>query len=100
VPTNPHSYTNNRTDFAHLQSIVYGLLLDPLTRAWLASEIRYVLVDEYQDTNYVQEQFLQAHEQTGNLCVVGTRTKAFTVSEARPSGTSGVPEPVPEVPSR
>jgi len=51
-------FASNRTDFAHLQSIVYGLLLSPEHQGALASNIRYMLVDEYQDTNYVQERVL------------------------------------------
>lgn len=48
----------NRVDFAHLQKITYGLLKSPKMAEYIISNIRYVLVDEYQDTNYVQEQIL------------------------------------------
>jgi DNA helicase II / ATP-dependent DNA helicase PcrA len=71
-------FANNRTDFAHLQSIVHGLLVQPEHSGALESEIRYVLVDEYQDTNYVQEQLLlKLTEQTGNLCVVGDEDQSL-----------------------
>jgi DNA helicase-2/ATP-dependent DNA helicase PcrA len=71
-------FANNRTDFAHLQSIVHGLLLQPEHADALASGIRYVLVDEYQDTNYVQEQLLlKLTERTGNLCVVGDEDQSL-----------------------
>jgi DNA helicase-2/ATP-dependent DNA helicase PcrA len=71
-------FANNRTDFAHLQSIVHGLLLQPEHSGALVNEIRYVLVDEYQDTNYVQEQLLlKLTEQTGNLCVVGDEDQSL-----------------------
>lgn len=71
-------FANNRTDFAHLQSIVHGLLLQAEHGTALASGIRYVLVDEYQDTNYVQEQLLlKLTEQTGNLCVVGDEDQSL-----------------------
>jgi DNA helicase-2/ATP-dependent DNA helicase PcrA len=71
-------FANNRTDFAHLQSIVHELLLQPEHTGALASEIRYVLVDEYQDTNYVQEQLLlKLIEPTGNLCVVGDEDQSL-----------------------
>jgi DNA helicase-2/ATP-dependent DNA helicase PcrA len=71
-------FANNRTDFAHLQSIVHGLLLNPKHSRALANEIRYVLVDEYQDTNYVQEQLLlKVTEQTANLCVVGDEDQSL-----------------------
>jgi len=71
-------YANNRVDFAHLQSILHGLLEDEKQRKALRSDIRYVLVDEYQDTNMVQEQLLlklSAH--SGNLCVVGDEDQSL-----------------------
>jgi len=62
----------NRVDFAHLQRFVYHLLGDPETADAVTRDIRYVLVDEYQDTNYIQEQLLlKLTERTHNLCVVG-----------------------------
>ena len=71
-------FANNRTDFAHLQSIVLGLLLNPEHNRALENEIRYVMVDEYQDTNYVQEQLLlKLTEQTTNLCVVGDEDQSL-----------------------
>jgi DNA helicase-2/ATP-dependent DNA helicase PcrA len=71
-------FASNRTDFAHLQSIVHGLLLSPKYHSALAGEIRYMLVDEYQDTNYVQEQILlKLTEATGNLCVVGDEDQSL-----------------------
>ena len=71
-------FANNRTDFAHLQSIVHGLLSNAANRHALAGEIHYVLVDEYQDTNYVQEQvLLKLTEETSNLCVVGDEDQSL-----------------------
>ena len=62
----------NRTDFAHLQRLVYDLLGDRSTADAVTSDLRYVLVDEYQDTNYIQEQILlKLTETSRNLCVVG-----------------------------
>jgi DNA helicase-2/ATP-dependent DNA helicase PcrA len=69
---------NNRVDFAHLQNMVYALLADPEQGDPLAHGIRYVLVDEYQDTNYVQEQLLlKLTEKTRNLCVVGDEDQSL-----------------------
>ena len=45
----------NRADFAHLQKIVHAMLNDPKGTEVLRREVRYVMVDEYQDTNYVQD---------------------------------------------
>jgi len=69
---------NNCTDFSHLQSIVHGLLADPEHGRRLTREVRYVLVDEYQDTNYVQEQvLLRLTAETQNLCVVGDEDQSL-----------------------
>jgi len=71
-------FENNRVDFAHLQSIVHKLLVDNETHLVIAAGIRYVLVDEYQDTNYIQEQLiLKLTELTGNLCVVGDEDQSL-----------------------
>lgn len=68
----------NRTDFAHLQRFVYDLLGDPATADAVTRDIRYVLVDEYQDTNYIQEQLLlKLTEKSRNLCVVGDEDQSL-----------------------
>ena len=71
-------FDNNRTDFAHLQSIVHQLLQDPDICRTMTSGIRYVLVDEYQDTNFVQEQLLlKLAGPSGNLCAVGDEDQSL-----------------------
>lgn len=68
----------NRTDFAHLQRLVYGLLGNPRTADAVTRDLRFVLVDEYQDTNYIQEQLLlKLTESTRNLCVVGDEDQSL-----------------------
>jgi ATP-dependent DNA helicase UvrD/PcrA len=68
----------NRIDFAHLQRIVLELLEQPETCESLTRDIRYVLVDEYQDTNFVQERLLlKLTEATRNLCVVGDEDQSL-----------------------
>ena len=68
----------NRTDFAHLQRLVYDLLGDPATAEVVTRDVRYVLVDEYQDTNYIQEQLLlKLTEKSDNLCVVGDEDQSL-----------------------
>ena len=71
-------FGSNRVDFALLQKIVYELLLVPDILHSVSNSARYVLVDEYQDTNYVQEQLLlKVTEKTGNLCVVGDEDQSL-----------------------
>jgi len=68
----------NRTDFAHLQRLVHDLLGDSNTAGAVTRDLRYVLVDEYQDTNYIQEQLLlKLTETSRNLCVVGDEDQSL-----------------------
>ena len=69
---------SNRTDFAHLQRLVYDLLGDAGTADGVTRDLRYVLVAEYQDTNYIQEQLLlKLTEKSRNLCVVGDEDQSL-----------------------
>lgn len=62
----------DRLDFAHQQKAFFELLQNPEIAEEVQAEARYVLVDEYQDTNYIQEQLLlKLAEPQNNLCVVG-----------------------------
>lgn len=64
--------SNNRLDFAHQQWLFHELLLKPEVGARICNGINYVLVDEYQDTNYIQEQILlRLAAPNNNICVVG-----------------------------
>lgn len=68
----------NRIDFAHLQRTVLELLQHDAGAASITRRVKYVLVDEYQDTNYVQEQLLlKLIESTRNLCVVGDEDQSL-----------------------
>ena len=69
---------NNRVDFAHLQRLAYDLLQDANAASAVVPSIHFLLVDEYQDTNYVQEQLLvKLADATGNLCVVGDEDQSL-----------------------
>ncbi len=71
-------FAENRVDFAHLQKLVHGLLLDDAVRERVAGGVRYVMVDEYQDTNYVQERVISMLSSAkGNLCVVGDEDQSL-----------------------
>jgi DNA helicase-2/ATP-dependent DNA helicase PcrA len=68
----------NCVSFAALQKIAYNLLHDPKTSHQITQGIRYVFVDEYQDTNYIQEQIvLKLASTTRNLCVAGDEDQAL-----------------------
>ena len=68
----------NKIDFGHQQKLVHDLLLDAEFLKGISKHIRYVMVDEYQDTNYVQEQVLtKLASGTGNLCVVGDEDQSL-----------------------
>ena len=63
----------NLMDFASIQTEAYRLLLEnPRILTEIRDKIQYVMIDEYQDTNYIQEQivFLLGGE-NNNICVVG-----------------------------
>ena len=71
-------FDKNRVDFAHLQRLAHDLLKSPEVADDLAQDLRYILVDEYQDTNYVQEQLLlKLSAATGYLCVVGDEDQSI-----------------------
>lgn len=68
-----HLEEENALDFSTIQFEALKLLRDhPSVLAELRARIKYLMVDEYQDTNTIQEQILTllAGEQP-NLCVVG-----------------------------
>lgn len=65
---------NNALDFSTIQYEALRLLRDyPAVRDGLKEHIAYVMVDEYQDTNTIQERILRELVGTDhpNLCVVG-----------------------------
>lgn len=63
----------NLIDFSSIQTEAYRLLIEqPSILEEIQQKIKYVMVDEYQDTNYIQELlvFLIAGKNK-NICVVG-----------------------------
>ncbi len=68
----------NRLDFGLMQRLVVDLLEDPQISMRIIEPIRYVMVDEYQDTNFIQEKLLfKITEKTRNLCVVGDEDQSL-----------------------
>ncbi len=66
-------FTENKLDFSHQQKEFYELLSDPEVYNEITTGLKYLMIDEYQDTNYIQEQiFLKITSNIkNNLCVVG-----------------------------
>ncbi len=64
---------NNAMDFSSIQTKVYDMLMThPEVLSKIQESIRYIMVDEYQDTNYIQEQLvLLIAGSRKNICVVG-----------------------------
>ena len=63
----------NAMDFSGILVKMYNLLMDnPGVCREVSEKYRYIMVDEYQDTNYIQDQTLKLIAgTTRNLCVVG-----------------------------
>ena len=68
----------NAIDFAHLQTEFLRLLEMPDIGEAIAGRIKYAMVDEYQDTNYVQEELvLRLAQPQLNVAVVGDEDQAL-----------------------
>jgi len=71
-------FDGNRLDFAHQQWLFHELLQKPEVGKRICNGVKYVLVDEYQDTNYIQQQILlQLAAPDNNICVVGDEDQSI-----------------------
>lgn len=71
-------YEKNCIDFAHQQKLCYQLLQNPRTSEGIKGRIKFIMVDEYQDTNYIQEQLiLLLADPQNNICVVGDEDQSI-----------------------
>jgi len=64
---------NNLMDFASIQTEAYCLMKDnPAILEELQAKLKYIMIDEYQDTNFIQEQIVfMLGGDNQNICVVG-----------------------------
>lgn len=69
---------SNLRDFDDLLVDVYLLLKDnPLARKYLTDTYKYIFVDEYQDINWLQYQFLKLMNINNNMFVIGDRAQCI-----------------------
>ncbi len=63
----------NLLDFSTIQTVAYNLLKEnPALLQEIQEKISHLMIDEYQDTNYIQEQIVfLLGDKTKNICVVG-----------------------------
>ncbi|MCC3145800.1 ATP-dependent helicase [Halanaerobium sp. Z-7514] len=68
----------NYVDFAFLQYYLNDLLENKKTEEELKNRFKYIMVDEFQDTNYIQEKIIyKLIEKTNNICVVGDEDQSL-----------------------
>ena len=71
-------FDHNRIDFAVIQALAFDLISDTNVGRKVCSGVRYLMVDEYQDTNYIQEQILLTlGAASKNVCVVGDEDQSL-----------------------
>ncbi len=69
---------DNRVNFDDLQVLTLRLLQDePGVRQLYRDRLKAILVDEYQDTNTIQESILRQLAGRGNVTVVGDDAQAI-----------------------
>lgn len=69
---------NNVLDFSLIQTMMWELLKDDFVLNKLRGKIQYLMIDEYQDTNRIQEQILLKLAAPKNkICVVGDDDQAL-----------------------
>ena len=62
---------NALLDFNDLEHYTYKILCDNGSREILKNRYRYIFVDEFQDTNRIQDEIITQIEKNGNLFIVG-----------------------------
>ncbi len=70
---------NNCLDFSSIQSIFHELLKNETIKMKLQRRFKYLMIDEYQDTNSIQETIIMQmlNNKKQNICVVGDDDQAL-----------------------
>jgi len=72
---------SQRIDFPHLQKAFYELLIKKRNQKLTIErikDIKYLMIDEYQDTNYIQEKiFFEMAFPYDNICIVGDEDQSL-----------------------
>lgn len=73
-------------DFSDMEHFAYELLLDPLIREEVRSKYEIILVDEFQDTNELQESIIEKIERGNNVFRVGDlKQSIYGFRQAKPA---------------
>ena len=90
---------HRKVDFSYLQRWTLDLLSQEDGSVPVARDVKWLMVDEYQDTNPVQEQLLLAlAHSTGNIAVVGDDDQSIYGFRGRDCPQpAGLPHQVPEL---
>lgn len=64
-------HNENKLDFADLERFALRILSDETRREEIRNSIDYVFLDEYQDTNYLQEEIVKGISRGDNVFMVG-----------------------------
>jgi DNA helicase II / ATP-dependent DNA helicase PcrA len=71
-------FQKNKIDYDDILVLTFEwLVADPVSRTLLADRFRYFVVDEFQDTNWVQYRILQTLADSKNVFVVGDDDQAI-----------------------
>ena len=68
---NKLKHDENKLDFADLEHFALRILSDPERRREIRDGIDYIFLDEYQDTNYLQEEIVKGISRGDNVFMVG-----------------------------
>lgn len=69
---NQYKLENSKLDYDDLLVFMRKLLNDPTAKQLIQEKYKYIMVDEYQDTNYLQEEIIMSlADKYRNLAVVG-----------------------------